>query len=484
MKRFISIAAALLAACTNATTSSGSSGQSPSCGAGTHLANGQCVLDDHSSPAPVPDALGIIPVADGDNPSEDTAWTVAEIQGFIRAQGAVPVTIRTVLKGQTLVDLPIFLTGSVDSPMTGNSTKPYFRGKTDSAAGIWRKLSDIVEGMSGSTVLYQGRIVGSLSFSYGGTSYDGSIPCIVTPFQWMREADDFVGQTSAYNPDTFSYYYGMAALYLSPVAQEFISHNAQFQHLRGSQLASSSALNGGPLGGGISSAPDVTFSTALRPGSAVAMNFASGPLVKAGAVCTVTSISATGKIRACGHPITAVGNGIAVPYGAAWVNDVIVGPYGVFKDAAPVGPTLGAITADWYTEIVGTPGAATSAIHVLTQIYRSDRPADPTTSYQHEVAWGPGVDAAFYAALAGAYAPIAVAANSDTLGKATLDLDVAFKDTTVPAHFHVPVNPYYTLANDVAMEVYFDLLTAINGSGNGATHVPVQVNVKIAWQPQ
>ncbi len=242
----------------------------------------------------------------------------------------------------------------------------------------------VVEGMSGSPVYVDGKLVGALSYRIGQFSKEpiGG----VTPIQEMLQVRDLKTSTPANDtllarattPDDPANLTPTAAgggmlqpietplnfSGFSPAALEFWK-----QHAYGLGMTDVSALGGG-------SDRQASDPGPLRPGDAVSAVLVSGDL-QISATCTVTYVDAR-HMLACGHPISQYGS-VSIPMTKAEVVATLPSPMNSFKIINTT-QTIGAITQDRASAILGVFGQQARTIPVTLHI---DGPGTSTPQTLH-----------------------------------------------------------------------------------------------------
>jgi hypothetical protein len=283
------------------------------------------------------------------------------------------------------------------------------------------EYTGVVEGMSGSPVYIDGKLVGSLSYRIGQFTKEPIAG--ITPIEQMLEVRDIplgdvspdlsIAQTEAtssaphssiavgdlaanQNPLLPSAVSSQPDMSFQPldtplVMSGFLPEAIRFwqQQTAGTSLepvAAGGSLAGpffdGVLSGAIpsglaSSAQSTASSTdgslvnsTLIPGSAVSMQLIRGDL-EASATCTVTWVDPK-QILACGHPVLGAGP-VSMPMTTADVVITVASPLNSFK-IVNTGVTVGAFTQDRQSAIRGVLGAKAHMIPVQIAIDSPDGP--------------------------------------------------------------------------------------------------------------
>ena len=251
--------------------------------------------------------------------------------------------------------------------------------------GAKPEYTGVVEGMSGSPVYIDGKLVGALSYRIGQFSKDPIAG--ITPIEQMLEVRDL----SAPNPAN-----ELAELPRSAAPAGVASSTTNFQAMEtplvmggfspaavrfwqqqtaGTVLAAVAAGGMGSSSG--SSAPEgepdraVSMARAsLVPGSAVSMQLIRGDL-EASATCTVTYVDPH-QLLACGHPVLGAGR-VSLPMTTTDVITTLASPLNSFK-IINTGVTVGAFTQDRESAIRGSLGAQAHMIPVHISVDAPERP--------------------------------------------------------------------------------------------------------------
>jgi hypothetical protein len=248
--------------------------------------------------------------------------------------------------------------------------------------GAKPEYTGVVEGMSGSPVYIDGKLVGSLSYRIGMFTKDPIAG--ITPIEQILEVRDFAsreGELREASADSRSSESPTAALssLLSKdsdsgtnSAPELTDSNTTFrpmetplvmsgfspdairfwqQHTAGTPLETIAA---GGMGASSSTDPSVVAApSSLVPGSAVSMQLVRGDL-EISATCTVTYVDPH-QLLACGHPVLQAGP-VSLPMTTAEVVTTLASPLNAFK-IINTGETIGAFNQDRESAIRGVFGA-------------------------------------------------------------------------------------------------------------------------------
>jgi hypothetical protein len=263
--------------------------------------------------------------------------------------------------------------------------------------GAKAEYTGVVEGMSGSPVYIDGKLLGSLSYRIGQFSKDPIAG--ITPIEQILEVRDLATHDSelreaATSSDSASPAALLASLNApgtnnaasapgvfdantnfqpmdTPLVMSGFSPDAIHfwqQHTAGTSLETVAA---GGMGG--SSTPDPTVvapPTPLVPGSAVSMQLVRGD-VEISATCTVTWVDPK-QLLACGHPVLEAGP-VSLPMTTAEVVTTLASPLSAFK-IINTGATIGSFTQDRESGIRGVYGAEARMIPMRISV---DAPEGP-----------------------------------------------------------------------------------------------------------
>lgn len=219
----------------------------------------------------------------------------------------------------------------------------------------------VAAGMSGSPVYFDGKLAGALSLKIGNFSKDaiGGVTPIQSMFDVEKSATVPAMPKASAAADTSS---GLAksvsagaGQFLIPIETPLISSGLYPQTLAqfGSQLAAYgiSAMAGG-------NAPPSPMDSQIKPGDMVGMDLVRGDL-SLSAGCTVTSVEGN-RFFACGHPLFGFGS-VAIPISRAHVVMTLASSQASTK-IITTGGTIGTLTQDRQTAVMGTLGAGPSMI--------------------------------------------------------------------------------------------------------------------------
>lgn len=316
-----------------------------------------------------PKTTAILPLSEVHRGMTGTAWTVF--------QGSVPEPMRVeilgVLRGARGPGQDMILAQL-------HGAKPEYTG--------------VVEGMSGSPVYVDGKLIGSLSYRIGQFSKDPIAG--ITPIEQILEVRDLAAHDSelreaanvrpgeslespeAYTPSFLASSLASAAENTgTSKASGLFDANTVFQPIETPLVMSGfspdairfwqertagTSLTTVAVGGtGAASAPDVSHVSphqGLVPGSAVSMQLVRGDL-EISATCTVTYVDPK-QLLACGHPVLEAGL-VSLPMTTADVLATLASPLQAFK-IINTGATVGEFTEDRESGIRGVFGTKAQMI--------------------------------------------------------------------------------------------------------------------------
>ena len=264
--------------------------------------------------------------------------------------------------------------------------------------GAKAEYTGVVEGMSGSPVYINGKLLGSLSYRIGQFAKDPIAG--ITPIEQILEVRDFAahdselreaatssdsaspaallaslnapgaGKNVAAAPGLFDANTTFQPMDTPLVMSGFGSDAIRFwqQHTAGTSFQTVAV---GGMGG--SSTPDPTVvapPSPLVPGSAVSMQLVRGD-VEISATCTVTWVDPK-QLLACGHPVLEAGP-VSLPMTTADVVTTLASPLSAFK-IINTGVTIGSFTQDRESGIRGVYG---TEAHMIPMHISVDAPEGP-----------------------------------------------------------------------------------------------------------
>ncbi len=229
------------------------------------------------------------------------------------------------------------------------------------------EYTGVVEGMSGSPVYVDNRLLGALSYRIGQFSKEPIAG--ITPIEQMLQVRDLPMSQAGISTETAQ---------ASNLASTESTAQATFQMIDTPLVMSGFSppaiefwqkqVNGTGLqpvaAGGIGGAsagdmqPSPAAEATLEPGSAISAQLVRGDL-EISATCTVTYIDPK-QLLACGHPILQAGT-VSLPMTTADVVTTLASPLNAFK-IINTGATVGAFTEDRNSAIRGVLGATAHMI--------------------------------------------------------------------------------------------------------------------------
>jgi len=248
--------------------------------------------------------------------------------------------------------------------------------------GAKPEFTGVVDGMSGSPVYIDGKLVGALSYRIGQFTKEPIAG--ITPIAQMLEVRDLSAPDLTVGPpasaDAHSEDAGSVGGNASPstlsdgkmifrpmetplVLSGFRPEAIRFWQQQTAGTALETVAAGGASGGsGSSSAPgafpESPVPPSLEPGSSVSMLLVRGD-VEVAATCTITYIDPR-QLLACGHPVLGAGP-VSLPMTTTDVITTVASPLDAFK-IINTGVTIGAFTQDRESAIHGVFGARAQMI--------------------------------------------------------------------------------------------------------------------------
>jgi hypothetical protein len=250
------------------------------------------------------------------------------------------------------------------------------------------EYTGVVEGMSGSPVYIDNKLLGALSYRIGQFSKEPIAG--ITPIQQMLEvrnlpvdgvqlasagpqpADAAASAGDASSSDELtSSNMNFRAMETPLVMSGFAPQAIEFwqKQTRGTSLesvaaggvgGSSETVSSGTESASLDTSLSKTAAATLEPGSAVSMQLVRGDL-EISATCTVTYIDPR-QLLACGHPVLQAGQ-VSLPMTTADVMATLSSPLNSFK-IVNTGATVGVFTDDRDSAIRGVLGASAHMIPV------------------------------------------------------------------------------------------------------------------------
>lgn len=276
------------------------------------------------------------------------------------------------------------------------------------------EYTGVVEGMSGSPVYIDGKLVGALSYRIGQFTKEPIAG--ITPIEQMLEVRDIPLRNSAAedlqtaaaensrldgstmavnqagdrpgsgkNPAGFDSAMTFQPLDTPLVMSGFLPDAIRFWQQQTAGTSLSPVAAGGSLSGSTASGssaegihsgiqsdeqPGSGSAAALQPGSAVSMQLIRGDL-EVSATCTVTWVDPR-QLLACGHPVLGAG-AVSMPMTTADVVTTLASPLNSFK-IVNTGAVVGAFTQDRESAIRGVFGAQAHMIPVHISVDSLDGP--------------------------------------------------------------------------------------------------------------
>lgn len=262
------------------------------------------------------------------------AWANVPIMPIKDLQPGMQGMGKTVIQGDTIEEFNVEILGVSGTETSGYSIFVRLYGP------LIEKTGGVAQGMSGSPVYVDGRLVGAVAF---GKTFNDPHYCFLTPIGNMLQLiDEPAVKPHNWLPKGTS----LMAGGFTPFGLEYLQEKLT------------------PLGldtMGAGSAGGVGSSKALEPGSAVGAAIMQGDLTL-GALGTVTWTDAQGKILAFGHPFMQRGNSNFF-MNKAWVLGCIPNMQSSYK-VGNIGEAIGTFTQDRASGIGGAVGKLPETIPV------------------------------------------------------------------------------------------------------------------------
>ncbi|MFZ0336541.1 MAG: SpoIVB peptidase S55 [Terracidiphilus sp.] len=245
--------------------------------------------------------------------------------------------------------------------------------------GAKAEYTGVVDGMSGSPVYIDGKLVGALSYRIGQFTKEPIAG--ITPIGQMIQVRDLAAPDLSANPSQAALASPLLASLSPDVAASPADTKMIFQPMEtplvlsgfspeairfwkqqtagtaletvaagGSNSSSNSGLGSSSASGDSSAA---AMPPSLQPGSSVSMQLVRGD-VEVAATCTITYMDST-QLLACGHPVLGAGP-VSLPMTTADVITTVASPLDAFK-IINTGVTIGAFTQDRESALRGVFGA-------------------------------------------------------------------------------------------------------------------------------
>lgn len=262
------------------------------------------------------------------------AWANVPIMPIKDLQPGMQGVGKTVIQGDTIEEFNVEILGVSGTETSGYSIFVRLYGP------LIEKTGGVAQGMSGSPVYVDGRLVGAVAF---GKTFNDPHYCFLTPIGNMLQLiDEPAVKPHNWLPKGTS----LMAGGFTPFGLEYLQEKLTPLGL--------DAMGAGSAGG-------VGSSKALEPGSAVGAAIMQGDLTL-GALGTVTWTDAQGKILAFGHPFMQRGNSNFF-MNKAWVLGCIPNMQSSYK-VGNIGEAVGTFTQDRASGIGGAVGKLPETIPV------------------------------------------------------------------------------------------------------------------------
>lgn len=261
-------------------------------------------------------------------------WANVPIMPIKDLQPGMQGVGKTVIQGDTIEEFNVEILGVSGTETSGYSIFVRLYGP------LIEKTGGVAQGMSGSPVYVDGRLVGAVAF---GKTFNDPHYCFLTPIGNMLQLiDEPAVKPHNWLPKGTS----LMAGGFTPLGLEYLQEKLTPLGL--------DAMGAGSAGG-------VGSSKALEPGSAVGAAIMQGDLTL-GALGTVTWTDAQGKILAFGHPFMQRGNSNFF-MNKAWVLGCIPNMQSSYK-VGNIGEAVGTFTQDRASGIGGAVGKLPETIPV------------------------------------------------------------------------------------------------------------------------
>lgn len=273
---------------------------------------------------------------------------------------------KTVIKGDTIENFDVEILGVQGSETTGESIFVKLSGD------LIEKTGGVAQGMSGSPVYVDGRLVGAVAY---GRTFDDHRYCFLTPIHQMLDLVDEVHYSSAWLPKG-------TALSAGGFTEEGLNH------LKERLLPYE--LDAVPGGTGEGSAAD------FQPGSSVGVSLINGDLTL-GALGTVTWVGDDGSLLAFGHPFLKRGT-TNFFMNKVWIWGTVPNQASNYK-VGEIGQVAGKIVQDRASGVAGEIGNGPQSIPLVVTVGDFDRGVHKTISVnlvEDELLLPELVDAAVY----------------------------------------------------------------------------------------
>lgn len=250
---------------------------------------------------------------------------------------------KTVISGDKIEDFNVEILGVNGSEASGYSIFVRLYGD------LIDKTGGVAQGMSGSPVYVDGRLVGAVAF---GKAFNDPHYCFLTPIgSMLKLLDSPLAHDSSFIPQGTS----LLAGGFTPVGMEYLQEKLQGVGL--------SAVNGGSSG-------DAPGREALEPGSAVGVSLMEGDM-SLGALGTVTWTDDEGHILAFGHPFMQRGDS-SFFMNKVWILGCIPNMQSSYK-VGNIGKVIGTINQDRASGIAGITGSVPKSVPVFIAVSDTSR---------------------------------------------------------------------------------------------------------------
>ncbi|MBQ7318088.1 MAG: hypothetical protein IJW91_04105 [Phascolarctobacterium sp.] len=244
---------------------------------------------------------------------------------------------KTVIKGDTIEEFNVEILGVSGSEAAGYSILVRLYGD------LIEKTGGVAQGMSGSPVYVDGRLVGAVAF---GKMFNDPHYCFLTPIHSMLKLIDMPATRSG---DWIPKGTGLLAGGFTPMGMEYLQERLQ-------GLGLEAVAGGGSGSEKIGS---------LEAGSAVAASLMQGDLTL-GALGTVTWVDDKGNVLAFGHPFMQRGESNFF-MNKVWILGCIPNMQSSYK-VGNIGEAIGTFTQDRASGIGGREGKAPASIPVFVSV--------------------------------------------------------------------------------------------------------------------
>lgn len=244
---------------------------------------------------------------------------------------------KTVIKGDTIEEFNVEILGVSGSEAAGYSILVRLYGD------LIEKTGGVAQGMSGSPVYVDGRLVGAVAF---GKMFNDPHYCFLTPIHSMLKLIDMPATRSG---DWIPKGTGLLAGGFTPMGMEYLQERLQVLGLEA-------------VAGGGSGSEKIG---SLEAGSAVAASLMQGDLTL-GALGTVTWVDDKGNVLAFGHPFMQRGESNFF-MNKVWILGCIPNLQSSYK-VGNIGEAIGTFTQDRASGIGGREGKAPASIPVFVSV--------------------------------------------------------------------------------------------------------------------